>query len=75
LSYNSELNRWEIRKGYPGTIDSVDIYVVSGYEVTYSKDVRAEVQAIGCCYQADEQIGVPAGRTIYYIYVTDLINE
>jgi hypothetical protein len=75
LSYNSELDRWEIRNSPANTIDEVNVYVVKNYEIELPKDTRKNVQATGRCYQSPERTGIPAGTTIYYISVKTLNNE
>jgi hypothetical protein len=69
LSYNSKSDRWEIREVIPNSIDAVNVYIVKKYKPEISKDTTKAVQATGRCYDSGQQIGIPAGTTIYYIEV------
>ena len=79
LYHNKELKKWAVRVYFPGTIDSVDNYIITEMPDTKFTFVEGkQVSVSGFCYHiqsqilADKGIYYPAGTEYYYIKVTDL---
>ena len=83
LYYNKYFKMWEVRHFIPGTIDSVDLYLIA--KMPYKKfkfEEGGQVFVSGLCYEIPHQIlfdkdkGIysfyPAGVDFFYIKVTDL---
>jgi hypothetical protein len=71
FSYSPEFEKWVIWYHIPGTIDSVNIYLISNPEKDYPEGI-SEVQFSG----AASLSGIPpmmGGQTIYNIKLTKLI--
>jgi hypothetical protein len=61
----------------PGTIDSVDIYLLNDFDPGNTPaDARLKVKISGKAYEAtDDLFPVHAGTTVYRIVITNLIYE
>jgi hypothetical protein len=75
LHYSSEMEMWEIQYGYPGTIDSVDVYLIKETNEDFHFEEGKKVTVSGSCYFAEVSYPVPVGTTVYYITITNLTYE
>lgn len=73
LLYDDLRKGWEIHETVPNTIDSVNIYIITNkYTITIPKDSMVNVQATGLCSPYSDQVELPAGTTLYNLYVKHL---
>jgi hypothetical protein len=70
LHYSDELKMWEIQYGYPGSIDSVDIYLIKEGKDYFEEG--KEVTVSGFCYRTEVPLPAIGGMTYYYIVITNL---
>ena len=77
LHYSAEDKTWYIYYYFPGTIDSVDIYLIKKMQdKNFPFEEGKKVRVSGSCYQTtDVSFSVFAGTTVYYIIVTNLLEE
>jgi hypothetical protein len=79
LYYSNGLEMWAVRYAYPGTIDSVDDYLMPNFknEKNFPIDIwpGPKVRISGSCYRTNDLFPLPAGYTAYYIDLTDFIYE
>jgi hypothetical protein len=80
LHYHEGMKMWSVHHVIPGTIDSVEIYLMTEIpDVKFSFDEGKQVSLSGSCYKIAPQelldlaIAAPAGTELYYIKVTNLI--
>jgi hypothetical protein len=73
LHYSSELKMWEIQYYYPGSIDSVDIYLIKEGKDYFEEG--KEVTVSGFCYLTEVPLPAIGGMTYYYIIITNLTYE
>jgi hypothetical protein len=78
LHYRKDAQMWAVSYHYPGTIDSVDDYLIPGFknEKKFPTDVwpMPSVRISGSCHRTDEFF-IPAGYEDYYIEITELVYE
>ena len=79
LYYHKELKAWYVRHSIPGSIDSVDSYLIAEMPVRkFPFEEGKQVVISGFCYRIPDRIlankGVeyPAGEEYYYIKVTSI---
>jgi hypothetical protein len=77
LYYSSEMKMWQIQYVYPGTIDSVDVYLIKETTKDFHFEEGKKVTASGYCYLAEMPSSSPVvvGTTVYYIITTNLAYE
>jgi hypothetical protein len=79
LFNNLEFKGWAVRHSIPGSIDSVDFYlIIEMHSNNFRFEHRKEVLVSGYCYHIPKDklrkkgIEYPAGTEWYYILVTDI---
>ena len=79
LGYSEDFKMWRVRHSIPGTIDSVDIYLITEMpDRKFTFEEGKQVSVSGFCYRissqvlADKGIEYPAGIECFYIKVTDI---
>jgi hypothetical protein len=73
LHYSKDAKMWSIQYGYPGTIDSMDIYLIKETDTDFPFEEGKRVMVSGSCYLAEKGLlTVPVGTTVYYIVTTNL---
>ncbi|MDR0748248.1 MAG: hypothetical protein LBF62_01595, partial [Tannerellaceae bacterium] len=76
LRYSKDAKMWSIRYGYPGTIDSEDIYLIKETDEDFRFEEGKKVIVSGSCFPAEKGLViVPAGTMVYYIVTTNLKYE
>jgi hypothetical protein len=70
LHYYDEIKMWGIEYGYPGSIDSVDIYLIKEGKDYFEEG--KEVTVSGFCYRTEGPLPAIGGLTYYYIVITKL---
>jgi hypothetical protein len=70
LHYYDEIKMWGIEYGYPGSIDSVDIYLIKEGKDYFEEG--KEVTVSGFCYRTEGPLPAIGGLTYYYIVITNL---
>ena len=78
MFYHKELKAWYVRHSIPGSIDSVDNYLIAEMPVgQFPFEEGKQVVISGFCYRipdrilADKGIDYPAGIEYYYIKVSN----
>jgi uncharacterized protein (UPF0128 family) len=76
LHYFDEAKMWGIYYYYPGTIDSVDTYLIKETDKDFNFEEGKKVTVSGACYRVEEPpFPLTGGQTVYYIIVTKLTYE
>jgi hypothetical protein len=70
LHYFNEIKMWGIQYYYPGTIDSMDTYLIKEANKDFHFEEGKKVRVSGSCYLVEEApFPVLGGETVYYIII------